>query len=837
MPVKALEPALLCQRCDPAQFRFKSTKELEHLGDFIGQPRAVQALEFGIGMRRKGYNIFAFGPEGIGKENLVRKRFQSAAQQAEVPQDWCYVHNFEQAHRPRAIGLPPGTGSEFKADMEEFVDDLRNVLPVTFESEEYRTRVQELQSQLGEQQQQALDELRQQADERQLALIRTPAGLAIAPVGEGEVLSPEDFQQLSDERREQLEKDIAELQERLQVLMLNAPRLQRELRQQVAHLDREMANVAVGGLIAELKQKYADFPQVVEHLSAVQEDVVKNVRDIVDEAQPGESDDELPSGGPLAALIAQRGRPTLRRYQVNLIIDHAGSQQALVVHEMNPTYQNLLGRVEHAAQMGALITDFNLIKPGALHRANGGYLILDAAKLLQAPFAWEGLKQALQTEEIRIETPGQLQTAISTVSLEPEPIPLRTKVALLGDRSLYYLLNEFDPEARELFQVVADFATQMDRDGENQQLYARLIGSLALVHELRALDAAAVARVIEHSSRMVGDGKKLSIQMNRITNLMREADYWAEQSGDELIGAQRIEQAIEAQIYRADRVRERMQENIRRQMILIDTQGEQVGQVNGLSIFDIGDLSFGRPTRITARVRVGKGELVDIEREVEMGGPIHSKGVLILGSFLGARYSADKPLSLAASLVFEQSYAGVEGDSASSAELYALLSAIADVPITQSLAVTGSVDQHGRVQAIGGVNEKIEGFFDICKQRGLAGDQGVIIPSSNVQHLMLRQEVVQAVEQGQFHIYAVETIDQGIELLTGLPAGEEQEDGSYPEGSVNEKVRARLLKFAEERDTGDEESNPDGDHERRSGGADGDDDGGDDGEELGLAAQ
>ncbi len=802
MPVKALEPAQLCQRCDPAQFDFKTTEDLEHLTDFIGQPRAIEALEFGVGIRQKGYNIFAFGPEGIGKENLVRKTFEAAAAGERVPSDWCYVQNFEQPHKPKALELPAGKGSEFKRDMEQFVDDLQNVLPITFESEEYRNRMHEVQEALNERQEAALGELRAQAEQKGLAVLRTPAGLAIAPVREGEVISPEEFQGMPPEQREKLENDITDLQEELEKMLMNVPGWQRELREQITDLNREMADIAVGGLIRQLVEKYAEVERVVEHLEAVQLDVVRHVREITDEGAPSQISDLPSSNGPLAALAVGGARSTLRRYWVNLLVDHGSSDGAPVVYEDNPTFQNLLGRVEHTTQMGALITDFNLIKPGALHRANGGYLILDARKLFQEPFAWEGLKRALRSEQLRMETPGQVQSFVSTVTLAPDPIPLKAKVALLGEPLLYYLLMENDPESRELFRVASDFDDQMDRDSESQMLYARLIGSLATVHDLRPLDPGGVARVIEHSSRIVSDGRKLSIQMNHITDLMREANYWAGESGREIVTTEDVSKAIDAQIYRSDRIRERFQEQIHRKTVLIDTAGTQVGQVNGLSVYQFGDFAFGRPSRITARVRMGKGEVLDIEREVELGGPIHSKGVLILSSFLGSRYSVDRQLSLSASLVFEQSYGGVEGDSASSAELYALLSSLADMPVKQSLAVTGSVDQYGRVQAIGGVNEKIEGFFDICQTRGLDGNHGVLIPDSNVQHLMLREDVVQAVAEGKFYVYPIETIDQGIELLTDMPAGEPDEEGSYPENTVNGKVRARLAGFAEESESG-----------------------------------
>ena len=451
------------------------------------------------------------------------------------------------------------------------------------------------------------------------------------------------------------------------------------------------------------------------------------------------------------------------------------------------------------AQLGALVTDFNLIKAGALHRANGGYLILDARKVLLQPFAWEELKRALSSEEIRIEVLGQTLSLISTVSLEPESIPLDVKVVLLGERLLYYTLSQLDPDFAELFKVAADFEDQMDRTPENHLLYARMIATMVRQEGLRPFDREAVARVIEQSARLAGDAERLSTHVRSIADLLREADYWAGEAQHSVVTAADVQRAIDAQVYRSDRVRERIQEEIQRGTILIDTQGAAVGQVNGLSVLTLGQFAFGRPSRITALVRLGRGEVIDIEREVALGGPIHSKGVLILSSYLGARYARDQPLSLSASLVFEQSYSGVEGDSASSAELYALLSALADLPIKQSLAVTGSVNQHGQVQAIGGVNEKIEGFFDICRAQGMNGEQGVLIPASNVKHLMLRPDVVEAVAAGHFHVYPVETIDQGIELLTGVPAGEPDETGAFPAGSVNQRVEARLRELAERR--------------------------------------
>lgn len=795
-PIKELNAEALYQRCDPERFTFETTHDLSQLTEIIGQPRAVEAVRFGIGMRRKGYNIFALGPVGTGKRSLLRQFFEKAAEDAAPPSDWCYVNNFKESHRPQALRLPAGKGVELRQDMEQLVGEIRTALSSAFESDEYRTRMQELEEEFQERQGETFEALGQKAKEKGLAMIRTPTGLVFAPMREKEVMSPEEVQKLSEEERKRLEKEASELQEELQKILLQVPVWQRQVRERIRELHREIANFAVGGLIGELRGKYQEFPEIIDYLKDVQEDIVENVGEIV--GQEGEQEK------PAIPLPGARGRhisPVLRRYQVNLLVDHSASKGAPVIFEDNPTYQNLIGRVEHVAQMGALITDFNLIKSGALHRANGGYLVLDARKVLLQPYAWEGLKQALQTDQLRIESPGQMLSMINTVSLEPEPIPLEVKVALIGDSILYYMLNALDPEFGDFFRVAADFGDQMDWNPENQILYARLVGNLICKDQLRPFDRCAVARVIEHSARMVEDAKKLTTQMRIVANLLREADHWASERGSEVVTADDVQRAIEAQIFRADRVKERIQEQVLRGTILIDTEGEKVGQINGLSVLQLGNFAFGQPSRITARVRVGRGEVVNIEREVEMSGPIHSKGVLILSSFLGSRYAMDNPLSLSASLVFEQSYSGVEGDSASCAELYALLSAIADVPIRQSLAVTGSVNQHGQVQAIGGANHKIEGFFDLCQSRGLNGKQGVLIPVSNVKNLMLRHDVVEAVAKGQFHIYPVETVDQGIEILTGLAAGEPDGAGIYPENTINGKVQTRLNDFARRRAT------------------------------------
>jgi lon-related putative ATP-dependent protease len=566
---------------------------------------------------------------------------------------------------------------------------------------------------------------------------------------------------------------------------------QREVRDQVRELNREVAGYAVRDLLDELRKKYEAFPEVLQHLDHVQAHMVENVREFI--ARPEQQ--QVPPE--MAVLMETAGEArSLRRYQVNVLVDHSEADSAPVVYEENPTYQNLVGRVEYQALLGALSTDFTMMKPGALHRANGGYLLLDARRVLLQPFAWEGLKRVLSSGELTIEAPGGGLGLVSTVSLEPEPIPLKVKVVLLGERRLYYMLSELEPDFPQLFKVAADFADETDRTPEGEQLYARLIATLAGQDGLRPFDRGAVSRVIERSARWAGDAEKLSVQTRDVLDLLQEADYWAGESAAETVSAAHVQEAIDQWVHRSDRIRERMQEQILRETIYIDTEGEAVGQVNGLSVITIGGFSFGGPTRITAQVQLGRGKVLDIEREVELSGPIHSKGVLILAAFLGGRYAQDSPLSLSASLVFEQSYSGVEGDSASSTELYALLSAIGEVPLAQGIAVTGSVNQHGEVQPIGGVNEKIEGFFDICFDRGLTGEQGVLIPASNVKHLMLASRVREAVSAGQFQIWPVRTIDEGMEILTGQPMGEPDEEGEYPEGSVNRQVVDRLAELA-----------------------------------------
>jgi len=792
MPIpEPLAPDRLFTRCDPDDIQLSLTgKPADMLGS-LGQERAMDAIRFGVGIKRHGYNIFAFGTPGTGTHALVRQQIEEAAATMPVPPDWCYVHNFADQNKPRSLRLPCGRGRRLHGDMARLLEELRAAIPAAFEREDYQARVKALKTEFSERQEGVFNELQARANARDIALIRTPTGLALAPMSKNEVVSPEVFRQWPEDVQERTKANIAELERELQEILLKLPQWEREQREQLRGLNKEVTSHAVGHLIDELARKYEDLEEVLDYIEQVRNDLMENAEEfLVSEPR-----------SPQEALgLAMRGggaSPSFRRYQVNVIVDNGGCNGAPVVYEDLPNHSNVIGRIEQMAQFGALLTDFNLIKPGALHAANGGFLVIDARKLLMQPMVWEEIKRALFRSEIRIQGLSEALGFAGTVTLQPQPVPLQVKIVLLGDPRLYYLLSWADPDFAELFKVAADFDDRVPRNRDNTIRYGQLVASIAQREDLRPVSKDALARVIERAARLADDSQRLTLRTRSIYDLLYEADYWAEQNNREEIIPEDVQKAIDAQTHRADRIRERSQEQILRETVLIDTAGEAVGQVNGLSILQIGEFAFGKPSRITARVRPGRGEVIDIEREVEMGGPLHSKGVLILTGFLGARFARRQPLALSASLVFEQSYGGVDGDSASSAELYALLSAMSGLPIRQSLAVTGSVNQHGQIQAIGGVNEKIEGFFDICKARGLTGDQGVLIPASNVKHLMLRQDVVDAAVQGGFHVYPVDKIDQGIELLTGVAVGEIDEQGEFPPETVNGRVQVTLAEFAE----------------------------------------
>ncbi|MDI9628941.1 MAG: AAA family ATPase [Acidobacteriota bacterium] len=758
--VLALAAESLRTPCTLEAVQFRTTADLPGLATDTGVPgqeRARDAVEFGVGLRAAGYNVFVLGPPGVGKRTLVLELVHARADAEGLPDDWVYVQNFAQPHRPRALRLPHGSGVGFRDELRRFAEDARASIAALFESDEYRNRAEQIDTEITEQQHQAFESLGADAAAQQIALIQTPMGFSLAPVTNEEVMTNEQFTQLPPEEKARIESSMRTLQERLQKVIRQVQQLQKTKRSRIKDLGRDMCQTTVAALVDDLRRASADLPGVLDWLKQLQADVLEHL----DQFRRN------PDAEPNPMVIDQE--QFFSRYDVNVVIgDCEGCAGAPVESEDNPTYQNLLGRIEYVARFGTLVTDHNQIKPGALHRANGGYLLLDAQRLLTQPYAWDGLKRALRTGEIRTESIGQAYGLISTAALEPEPIPLDVKVFLFGDRMLYYLLVAYDQEFRELFRVPADFEDEVDRTPEREALYAQLIATIARREGWLPLERAAVARTIEEAARWAGDAQRVSAHLEDLIDLLHESDFRARGEGAEAITAQHLQGAIDGRRRRSGRVRERVHDAIRRGDLHIATTGEVTGQVNGLSVSMSADQVFAFPTRITANTRMGDAGVVDIQREVALSGPIHSKGVLILSSLLATRYSPERPPSLSATLVFEQTYGSVDGDSASIAELCALLSSLGGFPLRQGIAVTGAVDQHGRALPIGAVNEKIEGYFDVCRARGLTGEQGVVIPASNVRHLMLRSDVVEAVAAGHFSVYAVASVDEALGVLSGL---------------------------------------------------------------------
>jgi lon-related putative ATP-dependent protease len=759
----------------------------------LGQERALAALKLGADLQRPGYNLFAVGRPGIGKQTLLRAQLEKQAKAQSAPNDYAYVHDFDASERPRILALPTGLGPALKRDMEDAITTLASALRAAFESEGFRSRQKALVDALAERQEKALGEVRERAAKLNVAVLQSDSGFAIAPLRDGKPLEPGAFHALPEAEQVSVRKDLDHVGDELTKLHLTFHDWGREHEASLSVLFRETARNAAEGVIAPLRTRYAALSNVVRYLTQVTDNVVDTADSFLEEKSDG-----------FAVMLRRalnRGRPdntSMRRFQLNLIVHNAADSGAPVVYEDNPTYANLLGRVEHESQFGALTTNFTLIKPGALHRALGGYLLLDARKVLAQPFAWDALKRTLRAGEIRLEPLSEALGLTTTVSLRPEPVPLgTTKVVLLGDRMLYHLLASLDTDFLELFKVLADFEDSLPATPEAYPSYAMLIAALVQRRGLRPFQREAVAAVLEQAARIAGDSQKLSLHLRAIADVLDEASHAAADAGSPEVAAGHVEKALAAMRARCDRPRSQLREAVRRGDVRLDVTGSQVGQVNGLSVFQLGEDYFGHPMRITASVRLGRGEVIDIEREVQLSGPLHTKGVLILGGYLGTQYGTHTPFALAATLVFEQSYGTVEGDSASLAELCALISAIADVPIAQRFALTGSVDQRGHVQSIGAVNEKIEGFFELSQERDPGGVHGVIIPASNAKNLMLRSDVVAAVEAGRFEVHAVEHVDDALALLTGLVPGRRGVEGQFPGGSVHQLVESRLRTFAE----------------------------------------
>jgi lon-related putative ATP-dependent protease len=790
MPGVALPPALLYRRCDPAQLVIREPGKQAEPAGLVGQERAVEAVGFAINIRKKGFNLVVLGPAGTGRHTLVKELLEERAKTEPTPSDWCYVNNFTNPQRPRKLRLPPGRAQSLRQTMEKLVQELRVSLPAAFEREDYRSHRETLAQHFKQRHEEAFGGLQRRAEKKDIALVRTPTGLALVPMRNGEAIQEDAFEKMPSAEQEHIRQNISSLQVELEALVRNIPIWEGEHRKDVRKLNRDTAGAAVGYLLEEVRRGYLDLPQVLDYLHDVEHDIMENTDDFL---AANRTDEE----GPLAALASVNARTSsaFRRYRVNIMVDNGNRQGAPVIYEDRPTHQTLVGRIEHLAQFGALVTDFNLVISGALHRANGGYLVIDLERLLQGNFGYDSLKRALRSEEIRLESLEQLLSLASTATLEPEPIPLDVKVVLIGPASLYYLLLAHDSDIPELFKVVADFEDRVARTEETVSLYAQNITDIVKKEKLRPLNQMALARVIECASRQSDDAEKLSTRIQTLVDLLQEADCRAGMAGLDMISEAMVEEALAAQSRRADKIYRRILEEIGRKTIHVDMSGSCVGQINGLAVLPLGHLSFGHPCRITARVGLGRGDLVDIERQVDLGGALHSKGILILAGFLKGRYGRKARLSLDASLVFEQSYTGIDGDSASAAELFALLSALAELPIAQDFAVTGSVDQQGNIQAVGAVNEKIEGYFDACLAAGLTGKQGGLIPGANIKHLMLRRDVVQACEVGSFRVIPIETVDQGIAVLTGMPAGEADLAGKYPPDTVNHWISARLAAF------------------------------------------
>lgn len=787
-------PDQLRRHMDPTSLSFQTTAEVQPLIGTIGQPRAIDAIEFGLEIDTHGYNLFLSGNTGSGRESTILDYLSQLAAQLRPPSDWIYVHNFVDPDQPRSIEMPAGQGVRFERDMHDFVVAAQREIPRAFESDEYDRRRRQALNGLAHQRDSIFSTLQSYAQSHGFTLEMTPAGIVTIPVVDGKPITPEDFEKLTEERQQEFASRSEEVQTQIASALRELRQIEKQAAARIVELDREIAIFVVGPFLEELRERYELFPKILAYLDEVQNDILGHLHDFAPQpADQSRSDQSLA----MAQLQSQQREEHLSRYRVNVLIDNSQATGAPVIFERNPTYYNLIGRIDYRANFGALVTDFSQIKAGGLHRANGGFLVVQALDVLRSPFAWDALKRSLICREVVIENLGEQYSALPTARLRPEPVPLNLKVVLIGSPMIYQTLLSMDDEFPELFKVKADFAPDMEWTDEHIQNYAAFISRHVRDAQLRHFDRGAVARVIEYGSRLREDQRKLSTRLLEIANIVTESSYWAARSGHDPVMAGDVDTAIRKRVYRSNLVEERVREMINNGTIMIDTSGSRVGQINGLAVLNLGDHEFGQPSRITARVSLGRGNIVSVERETELSGAIHSKGVMILSGYLRGSYGEHVPLAASATITFEQSYSEIDGDSASSTELYALLSVLSGLPLPQGIAVTGSVNQYGQVQAVGGVTHKVEGFFAVCKAHGFTGEQGVMIPSTNVPTLMLDEEIIQAVKDGKFSIWQVSTIDEGIELLTGVPAGARSEDGTYPEGTVHRLVEDRLRRYAE----------------------------------------
>ncbi len=788
---RTLGPDDLRKRCDPGMFTFRTTEELPPLDGIIGQQRALDAIDFGLNLQCAGFNIYVLGDSGTGKTSAIRSFISRKAENEIVPPDWCYVHNFKDAGDPIAIWLEPGRAIELQKDMRELVDHLKNEIPKNFESKEYKKQKSVITEEVQRRQKELFEALEIEAGSKGFKVKAAMGGFSLTAVGKsGEPLTEEEFNSFDAKQREELRENGKYVQEKLDDVLRILKREEKDTGEKLDKLERYTALSVLGHVIEDLKNKYPKNEKLLAYLDAVQDDVLENVDDFK------ASTEETPAPA-LPFLKMQKQEPNFTRYSVNVLVNNGRRKGSPCVFESNPTYYNLFGRVEHKLQFGAAMTDFTMIKAGSLHAANGGYLVVNALDLLRNLFSYDALKRAIKNGEVKIEDVWEQYRLITTSTMRPEPIPLDVKVILIGSPEIYYLLLGLDEEYRELFKVKADFDNRMDRSDENILKYASFVSTKTRDERLLPFDASGVAKVVEYGSRLAEHQEKLSSKFSDVSNLIRESHYWAGKADADVVSGTHVEKALDEKVYRHARLEDRTREVMAEGTLIVETSGEKAGQVNGLAVLDMGDYSFGKPSRITTTVYAGKGGVVNIERETKLSGKIHEKAVLILSNYLGRKYASRKPISLSASITFEQLYGMIEGDSATCAELYALLSAVSGVPVRQGVAVTGSMDQNGDVQPIGGVNEKIEGFFDLCRLRGLTGTQGVVIPLRNARNLMLKSEVVEAVRQGKFHIHAIGHVEEGIGILMGMPAGEPGPDGKYPENTLNRLVEDRLSELRE----------------------------------------
>lgn len=781
---KPLSIEELYKCCDPKIFRFDTTDELPESVETIGQGRALSSIDFGLNLDSKGFNIFILGESGTGKLTTIKSILSKKAIEEPVSRDWCYVYNFKDPDIPLAISLEPGMASIFHKDMEELVRILKVDIPKIFESKEYEKQKSRIVEEFQKRQKQIFSGLDEDAEEKGFSIRKPVSGLVVVPVKQnGEPLTDEEYESLDKKTKTKMDAIGKVLQEKLNDIVREVRESEKTVKDILSKLERDAALGAVGHLMNEMKNKYKEHEDIISYLSDVTEDILEHLDDF-----KAQEEQALP----LPFMKMQKAEPAFTRYTVNVLVNNKDTKGAPCVFESNPTYFNLFGRLEHRFQYGVATTDFSMIKAGSLHKANGGYIVINALDLLRNLFSYDALKRSIRNREIKIEDIWEQYRLISTTTLKPKAIPLNVKVILLGNPYLYYLLYNVDEEYRELFKVKADFDSRMEKNDETIQKYADFVASRCKQGKYLPFDRTGVARIVEYGSRLAGHQGKLSSKFSDIADVIMEANYWAKKSGNRIVKNLHVEKALNEKVFRTNRIEERLQEMVVEGTIIIDTEGEKVGQVNSLAVLDMGDYRFGKPSRITARTYAGKAGIINIERETKMSGKIHEKAILIITHYIGGTYARKKPISFSASITFEQLYDMVEGDSASCAELYALLSSLAGIPLKQSIAVTGSMDQNGDVQPIGGVNEKIEGFFDLCRIRGLDGTHGVVIPRKNLHNLMIKKEVVDAVREGKFSIYPIERVEEGLEIFTGMPAGQIKEDETYPEGTINYLVAKRL---------------------------------------------